>query len=150
MYGIGVVYQSSEPSGLIKFAARVSDTNVTGLLMQLRLSLTELDRRFAYMSEGRPYHGEAINPKGLSLWERMTGFSKVGLQLVTPNSYVAPHLLIECTHCRDRPAVGQSRCSVLGLPRGSCSKKATPFPSNRFHEGEIEALCTFPVFCKCA
>ncbi len=45
--------------------------------MQLRLSLTELDRRFAYISEGKAYHGEAVNPKGLSLWERMMGFSKV-------------------------------------------------------------------------
>ena len=52
--------------------------------MQLRLSLTELDRRFAYISEGRTYHGEAVNPKGLSLWERMMGFSKVCLHPLKP------------------------------------------------------------------
>ena len=45
--------------------------------MQLRLSLTELDRRFTYLMNGKPYHGEAVNPKGLSVWERMMGFSKV-------------------------------------------------------------------------
>ena len=40
---------------------------------QLRLSLSELDRRWSDILEGRVYHGEAINPKNLSIWERMTG-----------------------------------------------------------------------------
>ena len=53
--------------------------------MQLRLSLTELDRRFAYISEGKAYHGEAVNPKGLSLWERVMGFSKVSTCAHYPN-----------------------------------------------------------------
>ncbi|CAK0780840.1 hypothetical protein CVIRNUC_005193 [Coccomyxa viridis] len=38
----------------------------------LRLSLTELDRRFSFIAQGKTYHGEAINPKSLSLWEMMT------------------------------------------------------------------------------
>ena len=52
--------------------------------MQLRLSLTELDRRFTYLMNGKPYHGEAVNPKGLSVWESMMGFSKVCLHLRSP------------------------------------------------------------------
>ena len=62
--------------------------------MQLRLSLTELDRRFKFISEGRTYHGEAINPKGLSLWERMTRTGKVGPLLLL--SISRPCL----AHCR--------------------------------------------------
>ena len=49
------------------------------LCTQLRLSLTELDRRFSYLMEGRAYHGEAINPRGLSVWERLTRIGKVSL-----------------------------------------------------------------------
>ena len=49
------------------------------LCTQLRLSLTELDRRFSYLMEGRTYHGEAINPRGLSVWERLTRIGKVSL-----------------------------------------------------------------------
>jgi hypothetical protein len=47
------------------------------LCAQLRLSLTELDRRFSYLMEDKAYHGEAINPRGLSLWERLTRIGKV-------------------------------------------------------------------------
>ena len=46
---------------------------------QLRLSLTELDRRFSYLMEGKTYHGEAINPRGLSMWEQLTRTGKVSL-----------------------------------------------------------------------
>lgn len=45
--------------------------------MQLRLSLAELDRRFKFISEGRTYHGEAINPKNLSIWEKMMRVGRV-------------------------------------------------------------------------
>ena len=45
--------------------------------MQLRLSLTELDRRFSFIAQGKTYHGEAINPKSLSLWEKMTCTGRV-------------------------------------------------------------------------
>lgn len=60
-----------------------ADSNVDGcsdvgiLCTQLRLSLTELDRRFSCLMEGRAYHGEAINPRGLSLWERLTRTGEV-------------------------------------------------------------------------
>ena len=42
------------------------------------LDLTELDRYWDKIIEGRPqdYHGEAVNPKNLSLWERMLGRGK--------------------------------------------------------------------------
>ncbi|KAK9914956.1 hypothetical protein WJX75_002900 [Coccomyxa subellipsoidea] len=51
---------------------------LTALFMPdpLRLSLSELDRRWSDILEGRVYHGEAINPKNLSIWERMTGVGK--------------------------------------------------------------------------
>ena len=47
--------------------------------MQLRLSLAELDRRFTFLSEGRTYHGEAINPKNLSIWEKIMRVGRVSL-----------------------------------------------------------------------
>ncbi|KAK9795893.1 hypothetical protein WJX73_010315 [Symbiochloris irregularis] len=43
----------------------------------LRVSLTETDRRWAYITSGRMYHGEAVNPKNLSLYERWRGVGKV-------------------------------------------------------------------------
>ena len=52
---------------------------MASLRMQLRLSLTELDRRFSFIAQGKTYHGEAINPRSLSLWERMTHTGRVGL-----------------------------------------------------------------------
>ena len=45
--------------------------------MQLRVSLSELDRWFEHLLEGRPYHGDAINPKNLSIFERLMGVGKV-------------------------------------------------------------------------
>ena len=48
-------------------------------LAQLRVSLSELDRWFEHLLEGRPYHGEAINPKNLSLFEKNKGVGKVCL-----------------------------------------------------------------------
>lgn len=53
---------------------------------QLRLSLSELDRRWSDILEGRVYHGEAINPKNLSIWERMTGVGKVQILCTSFNS----------------------------------------------------------------
>lgn len=35
----------------------------------LRISLAETDRRWRYITAGRTYHGEAINPKSLSIFE---------------------------------------------------------------------------------
>ncbi len=43
----------------------------------LRISLAEIDRRWSYIKEGRPYHGEAVNPKNLSFFERWIGVAKV-------------------------------------------------------------------------
>lgn len=42
------------------------------------LDLVELDRYWDNIMAGSPlnYHGEAINPKNLSLWERMLGRGK--------------------------------------------------------------------------
>lgn len=51
---------------------------------QLRLSLTELDRRWKDILSGRVYHGEAINPKNLSLFEIVTGVGKVTAQKLAP------------------------------------------------------------------
>lgn len=45
--------------------------------MQMRVSLSELDRWFEYILAGKPYHGEAINPKNLSLFENLIGVGKV-------------------------------------------------------------------------
>ncbi|DBA96631.1 TPA: hypothetical protein ACH3X1_015490 [Trebouxia sp. C0004] len=54
-----------------------STFNVAGFLLTLvflpdpmRISLAETDRRWRYILAGRTYHGEAINPKSLSLFER--------------------------------------------------------------------------------
>ena len=49
------------------------------MCVQLRVSLSELDRWFEYLLEGRTYHGEAINPKNLSLFERLMVVGKVCL-----------------------------------------------------------------------
>ena len=43
----------------------------------LRVSLAEVDRRWAYIRSGRTYHGEAINPRNLSMFERFIGVGKV-------------------------------------------------------------------------
>ena len=45
--------------------------------MQMRVSLSELDRWFEYILASKPYHGEAINPKNLSLFENLVGVGKV-------------------------------------------------------------------------
>jgi MFS family permease len=42
----------------------------------LRVPLAELDRRYAYHSAGKVYHGEAINPQNISFYERVTGVGK--------------------------------------------------------------------------
>ena len=47
--------------------------------MKMRVSLSELDRWFEYILAGKPYHGEAINPKNLSLFENLIGVGKVHL-----------------------------------------------------------------------
>ena len=90
--------------------------------MQLRLSLTELDRRFAYLSEGRTYHGEAVNPKGLSLWERMMGFSKVCAHLLKP-VHLPPHSLDLFTYSnRNQPSMEGKRPSPAHPGCGSCQE----------------------------
>eukprot|EP00884_Botryococcus_braunii_P001670 jgi/Botrbrau1/11503/Bobra.0198s0001.1 len=59
--------------------------NLAGLIFTIlfvpdimRLDLREGDRRWHYIKSGRQhhYHGEAINPVNLSLWERLTGQAK--------------------------------------------------------------------------
>ena len=47
------------------------------MCMKMRVSLSELDRWFKYILAGKPYHGEAINPKNLSLFENLIGVAKV-------------------------------------------------------------------------
>lgn len=48
----------------------------------LRISLAETDRRWRYITSGRTYHGEAINTKSLSLFERTVfRLQKVSVQL---------------------------------------------------------------------
>ena len=43
----------------------------------VRVSLAEGDRRWAYLRSGRIYHGEAIAPGNLSMFERLIGVGKV-------------------------------------------------------------------------
>jgi MFS family permease len=54
--------------------------NTAGILLTLlftpeplRVPLLELDRRYAYHTAGKVYHGEAINPRNLSTVERLMG-----------------------------------------------------------------------------
>ena len=49
---------------------------------KMRVSLSELDHWFEYILAGKPYHGEAINPKNLSLFESLIGVGEVYLLLV--------------------------------------------------------------------
>lgn len=42
----------------------------------LRVSLTEVDRRWSYIRAGKEYHGEAVNPWNLSMFERLIGHGK--------------------------------------------------------------------------
>ncbi|BDA43280.1 probable inorganic phosphate transporter 1-3 [Coccomyxa sp. Obi] len=51
---------------------------LTALFMPdpLRLSLSELDRWWNDILNGRQYHGQAINPKNLSIFERIIGVGK--------------------------------------------------------------------------
>ena len=42
----------------------------------LRVSLTEVDRRWSYIRAGKEYHGEAVNPWNLSMFERFLGHHK--------------------------------------------------------------------------
>lgn len=58
--------------------------NIGGFLLTLlfmpdplRVSLAEVDRRWAYLRSGRVYHGEAVKPGNLSLFERFIGVGKV-------------------------------------------------------------------------
>lgn len=57
--------------------------NIGGFLLTLlfmpdplRVSLAEVDRRWAYLRSGRVYHGEAVKPGNLSLFERFIGVGK--------------------------------------------------------------------------
>ena len=63
------------------------------------LDLMQLDLYWDKIMEGRPkeYHGEAINPKNLSLWERMLGRGRAydpaahaaqikGVEMTKPNN----------------------------------------------------------------
>ena len=42
----------------------------------LRVSLTEVDRRWSYIQAGKEYHGEAVNPWNLSFFERWIGHGR--------------------------------------------------------------------------
>jgi len=42
----------------------------------LRVSLAEVDRRWSYIRAGKEYHGEAVNPWNLSIFERLIGHHK--------------------------------------------------------------------------
>lgn len=61
--------------------------NVVGFILTLvflpdplRISLAETDRRWRYITSGRTYHGEAVNPKSLSIFE----WAVLRLHKVTP------------------------------------------------------------------
>ena len=43
--------------------------------------LLQLDRRWKCMRTGKPYHGEAIAPSNLSIFERLIGQGKVSVML---------------------------------------------------------------------
>ena len=45
--------------------------------MQMRISLTELDRRWAHIQADKPYHGEAVAPRNTSWFEQIIGISRV-------------------------------------------------------------------------
>lgn len=58
--------------------------------MQVRVSLSELDRWFQHLLDGKPYHGEAINPKNLSVFERLMGVGKVCLLQLSHSNMISP------------------------------------------------------------
>lgn len=60
-----------------------------------RLDLMQLDLYWDKIMEGRPkdYHGEAVNPKNLSLWERMLGRGRA----YDPAMYTAQQKGVEMT-----------------------------------------------------
>ena len=59
----------------------------------LRVSLTEVDRRWAYIRAGKEYHGEAINPWNLSFFERWIGHGRTYNRAKDEEDRQAPELL---------------------------------------------------------
>lgn len=101
------------------------------LCTQLRLSLTELDRRFSYLMEGRAYHGEAINPRGLSVWERLTRIDKVSFsppaQLLSLQRCCGLWILppLDVRQCNTDIGAPWRSAAVIAMPRDSCCPSAT-------------------------
>ena len=62
------------------------------LLAQLRVSLSELDRRWDHIAQGKSYHGEAVGPKSTSLFEKLIGITRVCCPAP------APILACACAH----------------------------------------------------
>ena len=82
-----------------------SSFNIGGLLLTLlfmpdplRVSLTEVDRRWSYLTSGRVYHGEAISPKNLSMFERLIGIGKVRPSCATLHPLSAAQTCV-CKQC---------------------------------------------------
>ena len=90
-----------------------STFNVAGFLLTLiflpdpmRISLAETDRRWRYILAGRTYHGEAINPKSLSIFERYA----LRLHKVYTASFLVHVLDLLCLSFATQPA-----CAGAGL-----------------------------------
>ncbi len=83
----------------------------------MRISLAETDRRWRYILAGRTYHGEAINPKSLSIFERYA----LRLHKVLPASFLVHVLDLPYArpllHSLMQPCLCSPACAVsLVLP----------------------------------
>ncbi|MCJ1428374.1 hypothetical protein MMC29_006283 [Sticta canariensis] len=115
--------------------------NIGGFLLTLlfmpdplRVSLAEVDRRWNYLRTGRVYHGEAVKPGNLSLFERFIGVGKVGLRAcIAP----LPIRLPACSTCdmRDWMALVAPACAARILPgMGRLQLHIeSPFPCSLFN-----------------
>ena len=92
-FGYCLIIVFLDPETCLQFWL-TSSFNVGGFMLTLlfmpeplRVSLAEVDRRWHCIQQGRPYYGEAINPKNLSYYENLTGQAKVGKGLTIFSAY---------------------------------------------------------------
>ena len=124
--------------------------NVVGFILTLlflpdplRISLAETDRRWRYITAGRTYHGEAINPKSLSIFEwavlrlhKVTLFSSFCQWHGGSTSCLCVNVHIICSIHADMLPNLNGRLCALGLGVLSYSCEAV----------SLQEGCTFLVF----
>ena len=89
----------------------------------MRISLSELDRRWDHIKAGKTYHGEAVAPRNTSWFERMIGICRVRfhIEAISP-APAAPHQppcllpVLACLQGRPEWLHASHACSCRATP----------------------------------